>query len=72
MQLLFAKRSNECPRCDSSVVRRSTRKGFVERFLYPLFLVWPYRCDECDIRFLGFQRQYAPVSVPRSIYSRTR
>jgi len=66
MQLLFAKKMNECPRCDGSVVRRSTRRGLIEQFLYPLFFVWPYRCDDCDIRFLGFQRQYAPARVSAS------
>jgi hypothetical protein len=33
--------------------------GFVERFLYLLLFVWPYRCDDCDVRFLGFQCRYA-------------
>jgi hypothetical protein len=32
--------------------------------VYPLLLVWPYRCEDCDVRFLGFHRQYAPVRVP--------
>jgi DNA-directed RNA polymerase subunit RPC12/RpoP len=63
MQLLFAKKRNECPHCDACEVRRSTRKGFVERFVYPLFFVWPYRCDHCDVRFLGFHRHHAPVRV---------
>jgi hypothetical protein len=63
MRLLFAKRMNECPKCDGSVVRRSTRKGLIERFLYPLLFVWPYRCDDCHVRFIGFHRQYAPVRV---------
>jgi DNA-directed RNA polymerase subunit RPC12/RpoP len=63
MKLMFAKRINECPRCESTVVRRSMRKGFVEHFLYPLFFVWPYRCDDCDMRFLGFHRQYVPARV---------
>ena len=66
MQLLFAKKMNECPRCDGSIVRRSTRRGLIEQFLYPLFFVWPYRCDDCDIRFLGFHRQYAPVRASAS------
>jgi DNA-directed RNA polymerase subunit RPC12/RpoP len=64
MKLLFAKKMSECPQCDSRVVRRSTRRGLVERFVYPLLLVWPYRCEDCDVRFLGFHRQYAPVRVP--------
>jgi hypothetical protein len=63
MQLLFAKKMHACPQCDSSLVRRSTRKGFLERILYPLLFVWPYRCDDCDVRFLDFHRQAIPVPV---------
>jgi len=72
MQLLFAKRMNECPHCESSFVRRSTRKGFVERVFFPFFFVWPYRCDECDVRFLGFHRQYVRVQTAPSTYSNSR
>jgi hypothetical protein len=72
MQLLFAKRMNECPQCESSLVRRSTRRGLLENFIYPLLFVWPYRCDECDVRFLGFHRQYAPLPVARSTYREAR
>jgi hypothetical protein len=72
MQLLFAKRINECPECEGRLVRRSTRRGFVERFLYPLFLVWPYRCDDCDVRFLGFHRRYAPIRVAVSSNNNAR
>jgi hypothetical protein len=63
MRLLFAKKVKECPQCESSRVRRSCRRGFLERFLYRILFVWPYRCDACDVRFLGFRRQYAPVRV---------
>lgn len=66
MRPIFAKKKNECPQCDSSQVRRSIRRGFFERVLYRILRLWPYRCDRCDIRFLGFQRQYAPVHVSRS------
>jgi hypothetical protein len=63
MRLLFAKKVKECPQCESSRVRRSCRRGFLERFLYRILFVWPYRCDACDVRFLGFRRQYAPVRI---------
>jgi hypothetical protein len=63
MRLLFAKKMNECPQCEGCKVRRSTRRGLIEQFLYPLFFVWPYRCDHCDVRFLGFHRQYVPARV---------
>lgn len=58
MHLTFAKRISECPACESTSVRRSTRKGFVERTWFRLALVWPYRCDDCNARFWGFHRSY--------------
>jgi hypothetical protein len=58
MTLRFAKKVQECPVCASSSVRRSTRRGFVERIWFRLAFVWPYRCDDCDSRFWGFQRSY--------------
>lgn len=56
MQITFAKKIHECPVCTSASVRRSTRRGFVERIWFRLAFVWPYRCDECDSRFWGFHR----------------
>ena len=58
MHLTFAKKVCECPVCESVSVRRSTRKGFVERIWFRFALVWPYRCDDCDSRFWGFRRYY--------------
>jgi len=58
MHLTFAKIVSECPVCESSSVRRSRRTGFVERIWFRLAFVWPYRCDDCDSRFWGFQRCY--------------
>jgi transposase-like protein len=58
IHLTFAKRISECPACESSSVRRSTRKGFVERVWFRFAFVWPYRCDDCDSRFWGFRRSY--------------
>lgn len=58
MQLTFAKRICECPVCQSGSVRRSARKGFVERVWLRFAFVWPYRCDDCDSRFWGFHRSY--------------
>jgi hypothetical protein len=57
MRLSFAEKMNQCPQCDSSRVRRSHRRGFLERVLFRILFVWPYRCDACDVRFLGFYRQ---------------
>jgi hypothetical protein len=63
MHLTFAKRVSECPVCESGAVRRSARKGFVERIWFRLAFVWPYRCDDCDCRFWGFQRTYQPLDA---------
>lgn len=60
MHLTFAERICECPVCESSSVRRSTRKGFVERVWFRCAFVWPYLCDDCDSRFWGFRRSYQP------------
>jgi len=62
MFLTFAKRVSECPVCESSSVRRSRRKGFVERIWFRLAFVWPYRCKSCDTRFWGFHRSYSVVT----------
>ncbi len=61
MQLIFAKTISECPVCESTAVRRSRRKGYIERICLRLAFVWPYRCKSCDSRFWGFHRAY-PVS----------
>jgi len=43
-----------CPRCRSYDVHRSRRRGFVERYLLPLILKRPYRCDGCNSRYYGY------------------
>ncbi len=42
-----------CPNCASRNVRRSLRRGDFERFLLPFLFIRPFRCEECDLRFLG-------------------
>ena len=59
MKLWFAKRMKECPRCESSMVRRASRRGFHEGVVHRLAFVWPYECLACGIRFLGFQPRYS-------------
>jgi len=46
--------AHRCLRCGSSHLRRSHRKNAVERFLLPLLLIRPYRCQECKLRQYGF------------------
>lgn len=71
MHLTFAKAISECPVCESKSVRRSRRKGFVERIWFRLAFVWPYRCKDCNSRFWDFQRSY-PVSHNNSGFAIAR
>jgi len=54
MKLNFAKLLHECPECGSHSVRRSSRKGFVEKVVFRLSRIWPYWCQECGLRFFGY------------------
>jgi hypothetical protein len=67
MELRFAKTLFECPNCESQFISRSRRRGFVERVFLRLALVWPYRCDDCDTRFWGFQREVPGASPSRDL-----
>lgn len=58
MYLTFAKTISECPICASGSVRRSRRKGAIERIWLRLAFVRPFRCKDCDSRFWGFHRSY--------------
>jgi ribosomal protein L37AE/L43A len=51
-----------CPECDSTSLRRSQRKGILERFfLYPLGFR-AYRCQDCYNRFVSrFKGQFVPI-----------
>ena len=42
-----------CPHCNSSEVFRSHRRGAVERYLLRAIGVRPFRCANCDARFLS-------------------
>ena len=41
--------STRCSRCGSNSVRRSKRRGVIEKALS--IVVRPYRCRDCDHRF---------------------
>jgi hypothetical protein len=53
--------SKICPRCQSRVVRRSKRRSF--EHVLSWFAVFPFRCGECDRRFLA---RHTPVVRERS------
>jgi hypothetical protein len=41
-----------CPRCASTEIRRSQRRGLETLLSWIGF--WPFRCERCDARFLRF------------------
>jgi hypothetical protein len=42
-----------CPRCGSKQVRRSHRRGVMERLMTRVLPMQLYRCAGCDHRFAG-------------------
>jgi DNA-directed RNA polymerase subunit RPC12/RpoP len=44
--------SISCPSCSSPRIHRSRRKGFLESGLLTMLFVRPFRCEQCDHRFL--------------------
>lgn len=42
-----------CPYCRSRDIRRSRRRGLMEKYVLPLILLRPYRCMQCDLRHPG-------------------
>lgn len=53
----FAKVTGRCPGCGSENVRSMWRTGFVEKTLLRILRTWPYRCEECDVRYYDFTRK---------------
>jgi hypothetical protein len=51
---------SHCPNCANVAVRRSRRKGLLERTLYAAVFLTPYRCETCDERYFRFR---FPVSL---------
>lgn len=60
-----------CPKCLVGFVRRSRRKGPVER-LISLFSIYPFRCQLCQCRFRLRQKgnKYQRVDEDRREYER--
>lgn len=48
-----AREPRRCPHCGSKHLHRSRRRGLRERLVLPLVGVLPYRCEDCDRRFLS-------------------
>jgi hypothetical protein len=43
-----------CPSCKSLDVRRSHKRGVFEMLALPLFLLRPFRCEDCTKRHYNF------------------
>jgi transposase-like protein len=41
-----------CPNCRSSAIHRSKTKGFRETVFLAMIFRRPFRCEECDSRFV--------------------
>lgn len=63
--------SLKCPKCSRDFVRRSSRVGWIEKFL-SLFYVYPFKCQLCGLRFRFLQRgvRYTRVVEDRRLYDR--
>ena len=46
-----ARTARRCPFCGAQTIRRSRRRGVIERYLMPAIRMRPYRCEDCDYRF---------------------
>ena len=55
--------TRKCPDCGGTNVHRSQRHGLFEKYILSLFAMRPYRCEDCDLRFVqaGAKRS-APAS----------
>lgn len=47
----------QCSVCESEDVRPTDGQSFVEKKIFPLVRLWPYRCRNCRSRFFRFSLQ---------------
>ena len=40
-----------CPSCQSQRIHHSRRRGLLEKVIFAIALVRPFRCEKCDLRF---------------------
>jgi hypothetical protein len=60
-----------CPNCTAIKLRRSRRKGILEKTLLKVLAVRPYRCDQCDERYFGVGLRREPLDQPQTLPSDT-
>jgi predicted RNA-binding Zn-ribbon protein involved in translation (DUF1610 family) len=53
-------KSSLCPNCASHAIRRSRKKGLLERTLLAALFVNPYRCESCDQRYFRWRLPVDP------------
>ena len=53
-----------CPRCGGNWVRRSHRKGAIEKIVCALVSLNPFRCEDCGHRYFRFRSTH-PTEVRR-------
>src|ERR1700687_2380947 len=59
MGFLHSSIKKACPRCGRNWVRRSHRKGAIEKIVCALFSVDPFRCEDCDHRYFRFRSTHS-------------
>lgn len=53
---VFAVVPGECPRCKSYCIKRVARQGILEKLIFPILGLWPYRCQGCDLKYFDYVR----------------
>jgi hypothetical protein len=61
-----------CPECHSEQLRRSKRRGVIERHLLSIIALKPYRCESCLHRFFRWpaRQESTPPTVFTPVESR--
>ena len=54
-----------CPRCHGNWIRRSHRRGKIEKMACKLLLISPFRCEDCGHRYYRF-RSASPTREHRT------
>jgi Uri superfamily endonuclease len=55
MKLVYIIRSDKCPICGGTRIRRSKRKGIAEQLARRVTPVRPFRCSDCYNRIYAFR-----------------
>jgi hypothetical protein len=57
----------DCPQCASRRIRRASRRGDFEKHYLPFFLLSPFRCESCGLRFLGLYFTVGLIKKAREV-----